>query len=97
MTYGIETWSFTMGLIRRLKVTKRVTERAMLGISLRDRIRNQEIRKRTYVTDIAQRIAQLNWQWAGYIVGRTDGRWGRRVLEWRPRTERRSVGGPTIL
>jgi endonuclease/exonuclease/phosphatase family metal-dependent hydrolase len=94
MTYGTETWSLTMGLIRRLKVTQRAMERAMLGISLRDRIRNEAIRSRTKVTDIALRIAKLKWQWAGHIARRTDGRWGGKVLEWRPRTGRRSVGRP---
>ncbi|CAH2243723.1 jg8782 [Pararge aegeria aegeria] len=54
MTYGSETWSLTMGLIRRLRVTQRAIERAMLGVSLRDQIRNQEICRRTRVTDIAQ-------------------------------------------
>nr|XP_026485065.1 uncharacterized protein LOC113392732 [Vanessa tameamea] len=52
MTYSSETWSFTMGLIRRLKVTQRAMERSMLGVSLRDRIRNEEIRRRTKVTDV---------------------------------------------
>jgi hypothetical protein len=46
------------------------------------------------VTDIAQRIAKLKWQWAGHIARRTDGRWGGKVLEWRPRAGRRSVGRP---
>ncbi|CAH2238359.1 jg18005 [Pararge aegeria aegeria] len=34
----------------------------------------------------------MNWQWARHIVRRTDGRWGLKVLEWRPRTGKRSVG-----
>ncbi|CAH2228331.1 jg1561 [Pararge aegeria aegeria] len=94
LTYGSETWSLTMGLIRRLRVTQRAMERAMLGVSLRDQIRNEEIRRRTRVTDIAQRIAKLELQWAGHIARRTDGRWGLKVLEWRPRTGKRSVGQP---
>ncbi|CAH2235024.1 jg1294 [Pararge aegeria aegeria] len=69
-------------------------ERAMLGVSLRDQIRNEEIRRRTRVTDIAQRVVKLKWQWAGHIARRTDGRWGSKVLEWRPRTGKRSVGRP---
>ncbi|CAH2242620.1 jg8457 [Pararge aegeria aegeria] len=92
MTYGSETWSLTMGLIRRLRVTQRAMERAMLGVSLRDQIRNEEIRRRTRVTDIAQRVAKLKWQWAGHIARRTDGRGGLKVLEWRPRTGKCSVG-----
>ncbi|CAH2245611.1 jg6536 [Pararge aegeria aegeria] len=69
-------------------------ERAMLGVSLRNQIRNVEIRRRTRVTDIAQRVAKLKWQWAGPIVRRKDGRWGPKVLEWQPRTGKRSVGRP---
>ncbi|CAH2267292.1 jg14759 [Pararge aegeria aegeria] len=48
----------------------------MLGVSLRDKIRNVEIRRRTRVTDITQRVAKLKWQWAGHIVRRRDGHWG---------------------
>jgi hypothetical protein len=69
-------------------------ERAMLGVSLRDRIRNQVIRQRTKVADIALRISMLKCQWAGHISLRTDNRWGKRVLEWRPRLDKRSVGRP---
>ena len=91
---GTETWPLTIGLIKRLKLAQRAMERAMLGVSLRDRIRNEEIRRRTKVTDIALRISKLKWQWAGHIARRTDGRWGRKVLEWRPRNGKRSVGRP---
>ncbi|CAH2232405.1 jg20998 [Pararge aegeria aegeria] len=94
MTSRSETWSLTLGLIRRLRVTQRAMERAMLGVSLRDHIRNEEIGRRTRVTDIAQRVAKLKWQWAGHIARRTDGLWGLKVLEWRPRTGKRSVGRP---
>ncbi|CAG9135822.1 unnamed protein product [Plutella xylostella] len=56
MTYGAETWSLTLGLLNRLGVTQRAMKRAMLGVSLRDRIRNEEIRKGTKITDIAYRV-----------------------------------------
>ncbi|CAH2242224.1 jg25157 [Pararge aegeria aegeria] len=46
----------------------------------------------TRVTDIAHRVAKLKWQWAWHIARRTDGRWGLKVLEWGPRTGKRSVG-----
>lgn len=94
MTYGAETWSLTMCLIKKLRIAQRAMERAMLGISLRDRIRNEEIRRRTKITDIAQRSSKLKWQWAGHIARRTDGRWSRKVLEWIPRIGKRSVGRP---
>ncbi|CAH2239880.1 jg4565 [Pararge aegeria aegeria] len=83
-----------MGLIRRLRITQRAMERAMLGVSLRDQIRNEEIRRRTRVTDIAQRVAKLKWKWAGHIARRTDGRWGSLHVQWQHRTGKRSVSRP---
>ncbi|KAI8420230.1 hypothetical protein MSG28_008772 [Choristoneura fumiferana] len=48
---------------------------------------NEEIRRRTKVSDIAKRISSP-------IARTTDGRWGRKVLEWRPRIGKRSVDCP---
>jgi hypothetical protein len=79
MTYGAETWTLTARLVYKFKVAQRAMERAMLGVSLRDRIRNQVIRHRTKVTYIAHRISMLKWQWAGHISRRTANRWGKRV------------------
>ncbi|CAG9788817.1 unnamed protein product [Diatraea saccharalis] len=86
--------TLTARLVHKLKVAQRAMERAMLGVSLRDRIKNEVIRQRTKVIDIAHRISKLKWQWAGHISRRTDNRWGKRVLEWRPRLGKRSVGRP---
>lgn len=94
LTYGAETWTLTVGLVHKLKVAQRAMERAMLGVSLKDKIRNEIIRERTKTTDIARRVSKLKWQWAGHVCRRTDGRWSRRVLEWRPRLGKRSVGRP---
>jgi hypothetical protein len=44
--------------------------------------------------DIAHRISMLKWQWAGHISRRTNNLWCKRVLEWRPRIGKRSVGRP---
>ncbi|CAH2241919.1 jg12051 [Pararge aegeria aegeria] len=54
-------------------------ERAMLGVSLRDRIRNEEIRRRTRATDI---VAKLKWKWAGHIARKTDVHWGSKSWGW---------------
>ncbi|CAH2240102.1 jg6356 [Pararge aegeria aegeria] len=43
---------------------------------------------------LAARNAKLKWQWARHIVRRKDRRWGPKVLEWQPRTGKRSVGRP---
>ncbi|KAL0830285.1 hypothetical protein ABMA28_002485 [Loxostege sticticalis] len=96
MTYGAETWSLTMGLIRKL----RVAQRAMLGVSLRDRIRNEEIRKRTKVADIARRISkafpeklkETRLRWYGHIMRREENYSVKTVLNIE--TQRRGRGRP---
>lgn len=94
LTYAAETWTLTVRVVHRPKVTQRAMERAMLGLSLRDRIRNEVIWAKTNLIDIARRVSKLKWQWAGHICRKADNHWGRRVLEWRPRTGKRSVGRP---
>jgi hypothetical protein len=87
---GHDIWS--RDVVHKFKFVQRAMERAMIGVSLRDRIRNQVIQQRTKVADISHRISMLKWQWTGQISRRTDDRWGKRVLEWRPHLGKRSVG-----
>ncbi|CAH2268322.1 jg5502 [Pararge aegeria aegeria] len=92
---GVDQFLVKTGTITTFKNAhnmKRTMERAMLGVSLRNQIRNEQIRRRTRVTDIARRVAKLKWQWARHIARRKDVvLWGPKVLEWQPRTGKRSV------
>ena len=31
-----------------------------------------------------ERIASLKWSWAGHIARRTDERWTKKIMNWRP-------------
>jgi len=53
-------------------------------VSLRDHMMNEEIRRRTRITDITERKARLKWQWAGHVAKMDSNRWTSRVLKWRP-------------
>jgi hypothetical protein len=72
----------TIDLITKLKVRQPAMEIAMFGVSQRNRIRNDEICRRTKAADMSRRIAQLKWHWVGHIVIQTDGFWGGKVLQW---------------
>ncbi|CAH2233807.1 jg22490 [Pararge aegeria aegeria] len=52
--------------------SQKAMESYMLGAYLFDPVRNEETRKRTRATDIAQRVKKL-LQWAGHITGGTKG------------------------
>ncbi|CAH2231313.1 jg20621 [Pararge aegeria aegeria] len=49
------------------------------------------INKQIYFVPYMLNIYVVLW---GHIVRRRDGRWGSKVLEWQPRTGKRSVGRP---
>lgn len=46
--------------------------------------RNEDT-NRAVVQDIVEKITRLNWPWAGHGAGTNDGRWRKKLLEWRPR------------
>ena len=94
LTYGAETLTLIKPSSEKLRVAQRRMEGSMIGLTLNDRIRNDEIRRQTGVDDIFERIAKQTWRWAGHIARMEDGRWTKKLLEWRPREDKRSRGRP---
>jgi len=66
----------------------------MLGVSLRAKIRNEEIKRRTKVVDTIERVAELKWQWVGHVARLSVDRWVSKLVHWRPRQTKRSVDRP---
>lgn len=54
----VKAWSLTIGLMNKVNVALWAMERAMLEVSLRDKIQNEEIGRRTKVTDKVLRISK---------------------------------------
>ena len=63
MTYGCETWKLTKRTENLLRIAPTAMERAMLGITMRDRHR-----ARTGVKDIVQVVKKQKWRWAGHVA-----------------------------
>ena len=93
-TYGLETMTLTERSVNCLRTTKWAMERATLGISLRERVRNKNIRRCTVVTDVIERIANLKWQWVGHIGRQDKERWTIKIIMWKPRDTKRKIGRP---
>ena len=92
LLYGYQTWSLTEKLRKQLQVCQRRMERKILNISLRDKIRNEEIRRRTNMRDVVERADNLKWKWGGHVSRMDHQKWTHRVTMWDPREGRRNVG-----
>ena len=87
-----ETWTTTKQLEQKLITAQRAMERRMLNITIRDKVRNSDIRKQTQIKDIMVKIKEAKWRWAGHVMRRDDNRWTRRVTEWQLRNGKRTRG-----
>ena len=84
LSYGEETWATTKKLEKKLRVTERAMERIMVGVTRKDRVRNEDLRKKTNARDIIQEIKTKKWRWAGHLARRHDNRWTHCITEWTP-------------
>ena len=82
MTYGAETWTLKKHQERKLAVAQRNMERSLLSITKRDMIRNEEIRCKTGVTDIIEKVQCMKGQWAGHVARMSHTRWAKMTSEW---------------
>ena len=95
MTYGAETWALTKRQKTKLAAAQRSMERSILNITKRDHhIRNEEIRKRTGVKDILEKIHDVKGRWAGHLARMRYTRWTKITTEWTPRQGKRKRGRP---
>ena len=92
LLYGCQTWSLTEKQKRTLQICQRRMERKILHITYRDRIRNDIIRSRTRMTDVATAAASRKWKWGGHVARMDHQRWTHKVTMWDPRIGWRNVG-----
>lgn len=67
-------------------------ERSMLGERLKDKIRNDDVRSNTKVTNVLTRVDQLKWKWTGHLLRSSPEKWSKRATVWYPRDGKRKRG-----
>ena len=92
MLYGAQTWSLTEKQKKKLAVCQRKMERKIMGINLKQKIRNDIIRKKTRVMDVLATAKKLKWKWGGHVARMEHNRWAMATTIWDPRIGKRSVG-----
>jgi len=72
MIYGSETWAVKEEQKRRLETNEMRMLRMICGVTLRDRISNEEIRSRVRVAPLRTKVTRNRQGWFGHDVRRED-------------------------
>lgn len=92
LTYGSQTWSLNGKTKHMIQVCQRRMERIILRVSLKDRIRNVDLRRTTGMKDAIDVAGGLKWQWGGHVARMQGTKWAYRTTMWNPRIGKRHVG-----
>ena len=92
LLYGAQTWALTGRERKMLQTFQRKMEKKILGVRLQDRIRNEDLRKRTNVKDATTVATHTKCKWAGHVKRMGQNRWAHKTTTWDPRTGHRNLG-----
>ena len=81
MMYGLETAAMTRRQEKQLEVAEMRMLRFSLGVTRKDKIRNEFIRGTLKVDRIGQKVRQSRLRWYGHVKRRDEDYVGRKVLE----------------
>ena len=93
MMCGMETVPVTRSHVKKLEVTEMKTCRWTCGHTLRDHVRNDDIRKKLKVENITERCRKARLRWFGHVKRRDQEYVGRKTMEMVP-SGRRKRGRP---
>ena len=65
-------------------------------MSRKDRMSNEEVKRKTGMTDSASWAQQLKWRWGGHVARMHHLRWTQQMTMWDPRIGWRTVGTPKM-
>ena len=81
MLYGTECWSVKKTDEQTMSVTEMRMLRWMAGISKKEHIRNEDVRARTKVIAITEKMREQRLKWYGHVEKRDADYVGRRVQD----------------
>lgn len=94
LIYGCEAWTLNDRLKSRIQASEMKYLRATIGVTRRDRIRNEYIRERVKVTPILDKIEQRQLGWFGHLTRMTNTRGVKQIWTAGDDTKRKR-GRPT--
>jgi len=80
MVYGSETWPMTAEQERRFERAEMRMVRWMCGVSLRDNLRSDELRRRLGIEAIGQVLRRGRLRWLGHVLRKEENDWVRKSM-----------------
>src|ERR1700733_4076131 len=84
----------TAANLRRLEAAHHRWQRRILGVTWRDMIRNEEIRRRTGMETIVEVIKKTRLRWLGHLHHMEEDRIPKQAMDWAPNGWKRKRGRP---
>ena len=94
LLYASETWKTNKKIESKLRGFEGRCLRRILRIRWEHRTTNEEISKRTGITNIVLEVKKRRWKWLGHVLRMNKERHPRKILRWTP-PGKRSRGRPT--
>ena len=94
-TYRCQTWSLSHRLKQMIQVCQRKLERKITHVTLRDRVRCEDLRRSTGKRDAFNLAERLKWKCSGHVARMDNNRWKHKLTMWDPREGWMNVGATT--
>ena len=94
LVYDCQIWTYRTDQIDKIEKVQRKMERKLLGVTLRDRIRNEELRNRSGLVNAATEARKTKWRWGGHIMRMNQETWTYATTVWDQRRGKRRRGRP---
>jgi hypothetical protein len=75
MVYGSETWALKVCDMQQLERTERMMVRWMCGVTLKHRLRSQDLLERLDIIGVAERVRRGRLRWFGHVERKSANDW----------------------
>jgi hypothetical protein len=94
LQYGAETWPMTVANGKKLEAAHHKWLRRILGITWKQKVTNEEVRKRTGMGNFLNILRRNRLRWLGHVHRMSSNRLPKQALQWSPREGKRRRGRP---
>ena len=94
LQYGAETWPMTVVNSKKLEAAHHKWLRRILGITWKQKVTNEEVRKRTGMGNLLNILRRNRLRWLGHVHRMSSNRLPKQVLQWSPREGKKRKGRP---